>query len=426
MVKAKRKDSRFPEFIEKVLLPMTRNDNQVSIKELIDEAIRLLGVSKTAAYRYVNDAVKENLAQKKGDLISKKQYGTPFPGTEAWKIQFHILEGTYENEFRSKQLDFQWSGNERNLFEDYPVEIKRHRDSIITSKKAAADRKNAPFYNGKLCRLDRWTTVRNENKTLSKMVLYCSETRYFDFQASNCSLNEHIGTNKTLWTEYTGDPWDLDTSKLSNPIAVVMAVNVNSNPKELVFAHRAMNLVEYPNTYSAAVAGSTNLIRKDKNENLIAADLTEDGLPDIFASVKHEAHEEIGIDEQDIHDIFFFGLGRDLRNYKPMFLGVLSLKISFKELQSKMIHNAKHKENKMLLYFNLDNEYSRRDFLRKLVVEPYPQSEAEQFDSRFKSKASETAPIPWAPDGQVCALWSFMRNYSYKENNEMVKEYLPR
>ena len=243
---------------------------------------------------------------------------------------FLLLQGLYDptNEHFQWQKDdivttfsetmFKLSGR---LLEDY--------DEVIASKRAIAADSGAPFHNAEMYRVANYRILIKEDDKTEKVRLQLDfqRTRYFDFTASNERLRE----GEELANEFLYDPRDFATSHLSNPLAVLLSV-YSIKDEKIVIVKRPSQLAEYANTFHVAVAGSMchNSEAEPKKKDYIMRD--GKAFPCPFKAAIREAREEIGLCEEGISKVFFWGIERDLTNGKPELLGTIESCLSIKDI----------------------------------------------------------------------------------------------
>src|SRR2546425_1908838 len=243
-------------------------------------AIKSMKMSKATGFRWTKKAIAEGVLRKdENGLFYVSPQGVRLPGIQGF-IPVVVNFGSYDSEMGPSILRCEWSGGTKARFQ-LPAELQRVKENLVSAKRAEAESRGAPFFDGILCRLDQLSYNNLADKTRKEVVLRCSETTYFDYQASNYSLERDLAPRRTIRTEYALDPSDYEGSKLSNVLSVNLAVRCSDDA--LVFSRREMGLNEYPNTRHAAAAGKINLVRRPE------PDLSSDGRPDIFKATAHEA-----------------------------------------------------------------------------------------------------------------------------------------
>lgn len=187
---------------------------------------------------------------------------------------------------------------------------------LLEKRKSIAKKNRAVLENNEHVRIDAYSFgQRRPDESPWPLRLELSTTRYFTTLATNYSIEETLPGGMTLREKYARDPRDLESSILSNPLAVNLSV-VTADQK-ILMAIRGQKVAINPRRgpgYAPAVSGTANLSDVDKH-----------GMYSPFVTAAREAAEEIRVETPTFDEITIFGLGRTLRWQFPFLFGELRL-----------------------------------------------------------------------------------------------------
>lgn len=235
------------------------------------------------------------------------------------KIPIIMLAGDCQTSFGRSDVSCSFN----NVFYSPPPSLREEVETRVSRLIELSKKEGFMFFDDTLARLDAFSIDEN-----GKMYLNFSKTTYFHFAALNKGFNEPIsGEKNTLLRSLLEEkPLKLETSKLPNPLGVIVSLVLEPEMKIVLIKRSTLNF-ESSGMMSTPIGGSLSLGSGDINDS---------GVPGPFETIIREAKEETGLDINE-EQISFFGLGRDLLTLKPELLGEVRINMTEKELRQKWL-----------------------------------------------------------------------------------------
>lgn len=207
-----------------------------------------------------------------------------------------------------------------------PDELAATADDDIRQMEEEARRKGQTLVNNRQVRLNGASCgsagSRGMGIETKPLRLDVGWTRYYFTKLTNMSTDRVMPDGYSLGQKYAGPVDSLVESKLSNPLAVNLAVITRDN---FVYFSRRGNAVAWnAGGYQPAVSGDGQ-----------PEDLSNGGLYDPFRTAVRESMEECtGRFRPEVEDITFFGLARTMKTRFPFLFGELRVNLTSRQLES--------------------------------------------------------------------------------------------
>jgi phenylacetate-CoA ligase len=177
---------------------------------------------------------------------------------------------------------------------------------------------NEPAY-----RLIRAALDKRHNGTGPILDLLFQRTNYFDFVATNLSLDRKLLNNgqTTLREKYVADIGQFETTPLANSLSVMILL-VSGPDRVVLLARRGTHVAIDQGCWQVSTGGAMRL----------AVDNDEHLCPSPFATAQREIAEELGL-RVPLEAFRFLGLGVDTRTGEPELLGLATIPLTAQQIR---------------------------------------------------------------------------------------------
>jgi phenylacetate-CoA ligase len=200
-----------------------------------------------------------------------------------------------------------------------PAEIAAQAEKMITERQRGLgfELTNEPSY-----RLSSFRFTPPNNGSNPQLHLRLQRTNYFDFIATNLSLDQPILRNKTSIRDHLiKNITQLEDSPLANPLSV-MVLLLSESDGIAVLPRRSQHVAFDRGCRQISAGGAMRL----------AVDCDEELKPSVFLTAQRELAEELGI-RLPVQSFRFLGLGVDTRTGEPELLGMASTGLSIEQIR---------------------------------------------------------------------------------------------
>jgi phenylacetate-CoA ligase len=177
---------------------------------------------------------------------------------------------------------------------------------------------NEPAY-----RLTRAALDKRHNGTGPILDLFFQRTNYFDFVATNLSLDRKLLNNgqTTLREKYVADIGQFETTPLANSLSVMILL-ISEPDRVVLLARRGAHVAIDQDCWQVSAGGAMRL----------AVDNDEHLCPSPFATAQREIAEELGL-RVPLEAFRFLGLGVDTRTGEPELLGSATIPLTAQQIR---------------------------------------------------------------------------------------------
>lgn len=299
-------------------------------------------------------------------------------GTKIGKLRipcYTFLESDGHKGFGIDDVKISW---ENEKFQLNP-EILSFKEQLVKRKEDGAKKTGSLCFDGPLVRMN---SINGGGK---RVFLDTQRTSFYDYLATNLSLDEKIG-GKTIREHCMHDPKNLDDS-LTNPIGV--STLLLSDDNMMVYVKRSAKVMAYNGFFQNSSAGTMN-----------PEDDFFNGAPSPFVNAARELEEELGviIGKEDYR---ILGFGRDSIDLHGEIFGVARTGLKTNEILGRSGKDD----------FENSGTYSV-EFAPENII-PF-----------FKGYAGKQDYIPmgWVPAGAVNTIYALMGEYGEERVLSEIKK----
>ncbi len=256
-----------------------------------------------------------------------------------------------------------------------PKELEGLKNELVERGRKKAEENGALFYDGALVRLAGCSSKKEP-------ILKLQPTSYFDFQATNASLDKRI-EDKTI-RELCTSELDYFEDDLANPLGV--SVLLLSEPENrMVYSKRSGKAGSYRDLFQNFAAGFMD-----------QADLYYE-MPHPAVTAKRETEEETGF-SFDLEDYRIMGVGRDSIDLHGDIIGKVKTNLKVNEILGTEGTDSYELSNFRDVEFTPEN------------VIPF-----------FRGYAkNDYVPVDWLPVAAVNALFCLMGEYGEERVKQVI------